>query len=85
MASTNGHQQNQPVQHQTTKGQNPQNHQKSVEEAPSPLLQNLNLGNAAINNCLNHDKNWPELGDILTRRQASNGGNVTDDARGFVK
>lgn len=33
----------------------------------SSLLQNLALGASAITNCLNHDHNWPELGDVLTR------------------
>lgn len=64
------------VQHQgQQQGQQPKP-QQSTQDAtqtqpsrqPSSLIQNLALGASAITNCLSHDRSWPELGDILTRK-----------------
>lgn len=38
-----------------------------VPAKSSPLVHNLAIAATAIENCLVHDRHWPELGDILTR------------------
>lgn len=32
-----------------------------------PILQTLSFGSNSVNACLEHDKTWPELGDLLSR------------------
>lgn len=63
---------NPPQQQQQQQQQLQQQQQKSASNMPKlPLLQTVSHGANAVNDCLEHDKNWPELGDLLTRMYSS--------------